>query len=134
MKKGKIQYKLAILFIILSLSLVSKGQTVSYWANNKDRITKDTLIDKTTGIKFILDKARINITAIDKVGKVIWKTDPATDNKLEEYRVKRPTIIYFSFGFDKTKEKNEVIYISYNNSQSGYLDKKNGKFKFEGQD
>ena len=102
----------------------------------KDQIIiVDTLVDKKTGYKFIIDKERIYITAVDKTGKVIWRVDPAVDNKLKEYRVKRPTIVYFAFGIDdRTKEKNEVIDIGYNNSQFGFLDKKTGKFTFSGQD
>jgi len=85
------------------------------------------------GVKFVIDKSRTRITAIDKNGKQIWKTNPATDNKLEKYRVDKPTIVYFEFGNDYTG-KNQVIHIAYNNSQAGYLDKKTGHFYFQGQD
>ena len=118
-------------FIILPS--ICKGQYISHYIE-KDRIKTDTLIDKITGVSYIIDKKRIYIKAIDKSGKELWKTDPAVDNKLEEYRVKRPTIVYFSFKSDKFTGNKEVIAISYNNSQFGYLDKKNGHFQFEGQD
>ena len=39
-------------------------------------------------------------------------------------------IIYFAFGQDKETKSKEVIYISYDNTQFGYLDKENGKFIF----
>jgi hypothetical protein len=42
--------------------------------------------------------------------------------------------VYFAFGNDGTKEKREVIAINYSNTQFGYIDKKTGKFHFEGQD
>ena len=129
-------FKISFIILTTCLTTILKGQSVPYTSHytEKDNIKADTLVDKTTGNKFIIDKKRIYITAIDKTGKVIWKTDPAVDNNLEEYRVKRPTIVYFNFGSDRTKEKNEVISISYNNSQFGYLDKRTGKFFFEGQD
>jgi hypothetical protein len=117
----------------LILPTICKGQYISHYTEN-DKIKIDTLSDKTTGVKFIIDKKRIYIKAIDKSGKELWKTDPAVDNKLEEYRVKRPTIVYFAFKTDKFTENKEVIAISYNNSQFGYLDKKTGHFQFAGQD
>jgi hypothetical protein len=124
----------AILFSIC-LAAITRGQSQTYIAHyiEKSHIKKDTLIDNKTGIKFILDKNRIYITAINKNGKQLWKTDPAIDNKLEEYRVKRPIIVYFVFGDSRTG-KNALINISYNNSQSGYIDKKTGQFHFAGQD
>ena len=122
-----------ILMGFIILPPICKGQYISHYIE-KDRIKIDTLIDKKTGVSYIIDKKRIYIKAIDKSGKELWKTDPAVDNKLEEYRVKRPTIVYFSFKSDKFTGNKEVIAISYNNSQFGYLDKKNGHFQFEGQD
>jgi len=128
--------KIIFTLLILCLAIISKGQTVKYFSHyiEKDHIEKDTLADKNTGYKFIIDKERIYITAIDNTGKVIWRTDPVIDNKIEKYRVKRPVIVFFAFGPERTKEKREVIFISYNNSQFGYLDKTSGKFSFEGQD
>jgi hypothetical protein len=61
----------------------------------------------------------------------LWKTDPVIDNKIEEYRVKRPVIVYFGFDLDNGKE---VILITYNNTQFGSLSKENGAFNFHGQD
>ena len=90
-------------------------------------------MDYKTGTKFIIDKKRVFVIAINRTGKVLWKTDPIADNKIEKYRVKRPTIIYFEFGVDNSG-KNQVLHIAYNNSQFGYLDKNNGHFYFQGQD
>jgi hypothetical protein len=128
------KYLSLILFILtIELSNSAYGQYISHYTE-KDKIKIDTLIDKKSGGKFIIDKERIFITAVDKDGKLLWKTDPAIDNKLEKYRTDRPTIVYFSFGDDRTKRKKEVIWLSYSNTQFGYLDKTNGKFTFEGQD
>ena len=95
---------------------------------------KDTLIDKSLGLTFYLDTLQINIYAFDKSGKLIWKTDPWEDNKLMEYRVKRPKIAYFNFVNNERTNNIEVIGVSYNNSQFGDLDKQTGKFRFRGQD
>ncbi|POY37227.1 hypothetical protein C3L50_14470 [Flavobacterium alvei] len=118
------------------MTTISYGQTKTYTSHyiEKNRIVKDTLIDKSLGYKFIIDKNRIVISAIDKKGKLIWKTNPSVDNKLGEYKVKIPKIVYFAFDSDSSKKKSEVIWIAYNNSQFGFLDKKTGKFTFEGQD
>jgi len=121
--------------IALLAPFTSFGQSTTYIAhyNEPSHIKKDTLTDSKGGEKFIIDKNRIYITAVDKTGKQLWKTDPVGDNKIEEYRVKRPVIVYFALG-TKGSGNDEVIYISYNNSQFGYLDEKSGTFHFEGQD
>ena len=120
----------AVLLFIL-VPIVSDAQTTIYPTLINNRA--GTLIDSKTGVKFILDKSHTYITAVDKNGKQLWKTDPARDNKLEKYRVDKPTIAYFDFGMDKTG-KIQVIHIAYDNSQFGYIDKKTGHFYFEGQD
>lgn len=125
--------KSAFFLLTIVLSNTALGQYVSHYTE-KDKIKIDTLIDQKSGNKFIIDKQRIFITSIDKNGKLLWKTDPAIDNKLEKYKTDRPTIVYFSFGDDKTKNKKEVIWLVYSNTQFGYLDKTEGKFTFEGQD
>lgn len=129
--KKYISSTLFVLTIALSNSAI--GQYVSHYTE-KDRIEIDTLLDKRSGNKFIIDKQRIFIMAIDKNGKLLWKTDPAIDNELEKYRTDRPTVINFSFGDDRTKRKKEVIWLLYSNTQFGYLNKADGKFFFYGQD
>jgi hypothetical protein len=119
--------------LTMLIPTISKGQYTGH-NTQKDRILKDTLIDNFTGVKYIIDKDRIYITAIDKNGKQLWKTNPVVDAKLEEYRVKRPVIVYFVFDKDKTDKNKQVISIAYNNSQFGYLNKLTGKFDFAGQD
>lgn len=121
------------LFFGIGLPVISKGQTITYVGHylEKDNIKHDTLVDKINGTKFIIDKQRIYVSAVNKSGKLLWRTDPASDNKLEEYRTKRPIIIFFSFNSEQGKQ---VIEIQYNNSQAGYLDKETGKFYFRGQD
>jgi len=119
-----------ILIGTIILPTISNGQYINRYTV-KDKIKNDTLIDKTNGVRFIIDKKRINIKAIDKLGKVLWKTNLSIDNRIPEYKVKRPNVVFFAF---RPKEKREVIAISYSNSQFGYIEKKTGKFHFEGQD
>jgi hypothetical protein len=95
---------------------------------------KDSLIDNSSGLKFYLDTSMIYVSAFDKHGSLLWKSDPWKDNNLMEYRVKRPKIRYFKLINNKRTKNEEVIGIGYNNSQFGYLDKLTGKFTFEGQD
>ncbi len=94
----------------------------------------DTLIDKVNGLQFYLDTQRITIYAFNQNGKLLWKSDPWKDNKLQAYRVKRPIIRYFEFENNKFTKFNEKIGIGYNNSQFGNIDKFTGEFVFRGQD
>ena len=124
---------ITVLVSIFFLPCISYGQTYVAHYIERDHIKSDTLTDNNTGVKFIIDKDRIFVKAVDKTGNQLWKTDPATDNMLPEYRVKRPVIVSFQFQ-RKINSGAEEIGIRYNNSQFGYLDKKTGKFQFAGQD
>ena len=98
------------------------------------------LTDSLTNNYYILDSVRVMITAYDKTGKEIWKTDPYKDNKLPEYRMKRPVIVDFKFVTeswcyeDKLKKGTKTIWIIYINTQFGYINLNDGKFIFCGQD
>jgi hypothetical protein len=119
---------LAFLLVFISCSnkkLITRQSSSPY---------KDTLIDNSSGERFYLDTSLIYVSAFDKSGNLIWKTDPWKDNNLMEYRVKRPRIDYFKFEKNKWTDSIEVIGIGYNNSQFGYLDKLTGRFTFQGQD
>jgi hypothetical protein len=96
------------------------------------------IMDSLNNNYYILDSSHIYITAYNKVGQKLWKTDPYKDSKIEEYRVTRPVIVNFEFitshwcyGRDKSKKS---IWINYNNTQAGYIDLNSGKFHFCGQD
>ena len=118
-----------------------------------------TLIDKSNGTKYTLDSTRIFITAINTAGKQLWKTDSWKDSKLDTYRVERPVVARFLFGnyyygdsiiyVNKWKQKNiqakeiqsnrdkytrEVLWVVYNNTQFGILNRATGAFEFHGQD
>ncbi|MCB2380462.1 hypothetical protein LGH70_22910 [Hymenobacter sp. BT635] len=93
-----------------------------------------TLTDAATGNRFVLDSARIMVTAFNPQGKKLWRTDAWKDNHLAAYRVTRPVISYFALGKDDSAKKKEVIWLTYNNTQFGFLDKKTGAFTWLGQD
>jgi hypothetical protein len=121
------------LLLIFFCPLISHGQTYIAHYIERDHIKSDTLTDINTGIKFIVDKERIFVKAIDKNGKQLWKKDPATDDKYSEYRVKRPVIVYFQIVKAPETQANALL-VRYNNSQFGCLDEKTGKELSGGQD
>jgi hypothetical protein len=97
----------------------------------KNDITKDTLFDKNNGNKYVIDKTRTIITAYNKKGRIIWKTNPYEDSFLPVYRYKKTYIVSFKF---VKRDKKEVIFIVYHNTVFGYLLKSNGKFYKNGND
>jgi hypothetical protein len=129
-----------LLTILLLSSNICFGQKeVEYIARAvyENNLKILTLQDSVTKTKFILDSAQITITAIDTNGKQLWQTDPWKDNKLKVYRIDRPIIVHFNLGkagWNSSDPKKEVIWIGYNNTQFGTLDKLTGKFIFLGQD
>ena len=125
------------LLLLFLLPLFLKAQTTTTYtsrANLKNRIKNYTLTDSISGTTFVLDSTNIYITAFDKNGKQLWKTDPWKDNDLGIYRVQRPVIVHYSLANNDRTNKEEVIWITYQNTQFGYIDKKNGRFTFLGQD
>ncbi|OYU96550.1 MAG: hypothetical protein CFE21_09200 [Bacteroidetes bacterium B1(2017)] len=121
-------------FFYLSINFcVGQTQYVGH-ATLNNNLKNRTLIDSLTGTKFVLDTAQIYVTAFHKSGKQLWQTDPWKDNKLMEYRVKRPIIVRFDFANNKWTDNKNVIWIVYNNTQFGIIDKSTGEFKWFGQD
>ncbi len=110
------------------------SSSINKFVIERNPILKDTLYDKENGNIYVLDKNKIFVTAYDKNGKVIWRTDPVKDAFIRKYRTDRPIIVSFEFGTESVNQKSEAIWIRYNNSQFGYLLKKNGKFRCQGQD
>lgn len=99
-----------------------------------------SLTDSTSGNIFTLDSAHIIISAHDSNGKLLWKSDPWKDYKIEIYRTDRPVIVDCGFGQtnkyfpDEIPDGAIVLWIKYINTQFGFLDLKTGKFYFCGQD
>lgn len=128
---------LSLAIIILVLIKLSFGQTTQYigHATLANRVKNHIITDSISHNTFILDSAGIYITAVSSSGKQLWKTDPWKDNHLDAYRTKRPIIVGFYFGNNYQRiPKKEVIWIIYNNTQFGEIDKKTGVFTFNGQD
>ena len=123
-----------LIFYCFSSSCCLGQQPYVAHATRTAKFNAITLTDVATGNQFLLDSARIIITALNRQSQQVWKTDAWKDNHLAPYRVRRPVIRYFAFGKgEKTKQK-EVIWITYNNSQFGFLAKKTGAFTWLGQD
>jgi hypothetical protein len=125
--------KLFLIITFTSAALRSNAQYVAHYTLDTKH-KADTIVDHSTLTKFILDTSRIVITAIDANDKLLWKTDPWEDNKLDTYRVKRPIIARFYFANNQWTDNKESIWIIYNNTQFGKVDKKTGKFTWLGQD
>jgi hypothetical protein len=98
------------------------------------------LTDSLTNNYFVMDSTHVYVTAFEKSGTVLWKTDPYMDSKIPEYRTKRPKIVNFIFGespdylSNEIKKGTKVIWIRYNNTGFGFLNIQNGKFYHCGQD
>ncbi|MVN74821.1 hypothetical protein GO988_00620 [Hymenobacter sp. HMF4947] len=136
-----------LLFCSLSVN-VCYGQRHNkiYEATFDSSLKAHVLIDKASFTKYVLDTARVYITAVDSSGRQLWKTHPREANKLEPYRTSKPIIWRFYFDnfspddYISKKEKRkklkngtldkgrEVIWIVYNNSQLGFVDKRTGEF------
>jgi hypothetical protein len=122
-----------LLSIILTISATCCfGQYTGHATINR-KVKQRTLIDDSK-FKFELDSTQVTITAFSTNGELLWKTDPWLDNNLPKYRVDRPYIVYFVLDKNERTDNEEVIWITYNNTQFGTIDKRTGKFKFHGQD
>ncbi|TGE26947.1 hypothetical protein [Hymenobacter metallicola] len=136
------QHLSASVLIIFAMSVGAcraQAQYVGHYTL-KSRLKSHTLVDEETGTRFLLDSSRVYITAIDKNGKKLWRTDPYTAAKVEAYRVQRPIIVHFSLSKSDHDEKpafrkgDEVISVAYNNTVFGLISKKTGAFLYLGQD
>jgi hypothetical protein len=144
----KVIYPILLIFCF-STCFAQQNQTVIIYDGNGNIITGShiksrppsqiVLNDITTHTRFVLDTSHIYITAYGASGKILWKTDPWKDNKIEIYRTNRPVIVNMQFdtnpGYPNKNNKGEkVIWIQYINTQFGYLDLRTGAFYFLGQD
>jgi hypothetical protein len=123
--------------VLLILTILSYNICVGQYlaqATIYNKIKNRVLVDKSSGTKYILDSTQVYIVAFDSKGKLLWVTDPWKDNKLMPYRVKRPVIVYFYFEKNKKTNDKEVIWIVYNNTLFGVIDKQTGKFTCYGND
>jgi len=139
----------AILGILCSLECLSQSSTTTAIYDGKGNVIGGsfiripqgkpvTLTDSASGNIYSLDSAHIMVTAQDKTGKLLWKTDPWKDNKIAVYRTDRPVIV--DFNIQNTNRDygvpigSKVLWIVYINTQFGFLDLATGKFTWLGQD
>ncbi|HEY0655476.1 MAG TPA: hypothetical protein VGD65_20215 [Chryseosolibacter sp.] len=124
--------KRILLSIIMTISAACCFGQYTGHATISKKVKQRTLVDESK-IRFELDSSQVTITAFSENGKLLWKSDPWLDNKLPNYRVERPYIVYFALGKNENTNE-EVIRITYNNTQFGTIDRRTGKFTFHGQD
>jgi len=135
--------RVILIFIVFLLSYGCFAQT--YLFDGKGNIIAGThirtkpgeelkLIDSINNNCFLLDSAHINIYALKQNHDTLWTTDPWKDNNIKVYRTKRPIIVQFDFAKNKWTDNKEVIWIVYNNTQFGIIDKRTGEFTWFGQD
>ncbi len=106
---------------------------------NDKMVTKPPYIltDTTAGTKYIINRKRTTIKAVDSNGKKMWKKDPQKSlgmSRFKNYRTNNPYIEYIKFSIDNETNKPSKLSIRYNNSQFGHVHLKDGTFHFEGQD
>jgi hypothetical protein len=131
--------RILFLTLITPYVLLAKGQGDSGSLRDDVRrlnhVSPRVLVDGQSGKKFILDSTRTSITAVDRRGNIIWKTNPAVDNNLFNRGIESDAYIKrFVLAKEKWSLGKEEIYITYNYNLFGYLDKKNGKWKYIGRD
>ena len=127
--------KLLIIYTLLhSLFCISQNEPYSSKHTLSNSVGNKTLIDSLSGVSFVLDSNQIYITAIKSNGDTLWRTDPYLDNDLPEYRVKRPIIVGYYLQNNQSTNNTEVIWMIYNNTQFGILEKETGKYTWFGQD
>jgi hypothetical protein len=136
-----------LLFCSLSINVChGQRQDKAYKVAFANSLKIHVLIDKVNFTKYTLDTARVYIAAVDSSGRQLWKTNPREASRLEPYRTSKPIIWRFYFGNfspddyiskkeKRKKKKNgtldkgiEVIWIVYNNTQLGFVDKRTGEF------
>jgi len=91
------------------------------------------LIDSTAGVRYVLNRKRNFITAIDASGNILWETNPREAADVGEYRVRQPRITEMGFRNNVEGVYKDVIFIRSNNSQFCFLVKETGQFIWQGQ-
>ena len=123
-----------LVYAIVPFPTVSEESNEPYVYPGKVRQFKEkrpfVLKDKKTGWIFYLESNRRFISAIDKNGKVVWHCDPFEQAGLESYRFEQPVVRWMGF----LTNDDSLIRIVYDSSQFGDLNKKDGKFTYQGQD
>jgi hypothetical protein len=104
------------------------------------------LRDVDSGVTFEVEADGRHVSATDRYGALLLYRDPFADAHLEHYRTDTPCIVSFDFHKRSASENwdfpeqvlrkkgiDKFIRISFNSSQTGFLNIMNGEFFFTGQ-
>ena len=98
-----------------------------------------TLTDSSSGYIFVLDSTHRIISAFEKSGRPLWKTDPSKEGIMTSHSIENPVVVYIALGWThdchwcRIPVDSRVIWIRYNNGQMGSLDLLTGSFRSGGQ-
>jgi hypothetical protein len=126
------------LFITISAIIilnVAKSQHIfTNPDSSQEKLKMNTvLVDTSTQIRFMLDSTKTIITAINKNGKILWTTNPQKDNRIK-FLLGSQNIVYLYFLLADDPEYKGQIVIVYQNTLTGIINKKTGKFTFLGEE
>jgi hypothetical protein len=106
-----------------------------------------TLKDADSGVIYYVEQDGRHVTAINPDGAILWHRDPFADAHMQYYRTNDPRIVRFDLEKPTPSENwdlvervlgkkgvREYISISFNSSQTGFMDITTGDFFFTGQD
>lgn len=104
------------------------------------------LRDVDLAVTFEVEEDGRHVSATDRYGALLWYRDPFADAHLEHYRTDKPRIVRFDLHKRSASENwefpehvlhkkgiNKYISISFNSSQTGFMDITTGDFFFTGQ-
>ena len=105
---------------------------------------RDTLIDKSTSVKYILNRQERCITAVDKNETKLWEINPWEKSPFKKSEDERRILlrIYnksnyitgFNLWANNLSGNKEVIWLNFHNGEAGFVDKLSGLFYFVGND
>ncbi|MGD0478646.1 MAG: hypothetical protein ABSA42_00665 [Terracidiphilus sp.] len=131
----------ASLFALLLLAPLSafgqKQRTVTFIDSWHDFPGPQAYRDAHSGTLYYVESDGRHVAAISKQGKLQWVRDPFKDAHLEAYRTDNAQIISIGeatwWGEGPPSQFRGRVVITFNSSQFGALDPKNGDFVFLGQ-
>jgi hypothetical protein len=126
---------------------ISGSNWIKSWGANEHAITLPYhVIDDDTGVTYEVEPDGRHVSATDIYGALLWYRDPFADAHMQYYRTDKPQIVAFAIHRRKPSEDwtfveqvlgkkgvSAYIAISYNSSQTGFMDPATGDFIFTGQ-
>ncbi len=116
-------------FLLFSLTSKIYGQNKNSSINRSQLILFNTLTDSIIGRKYVLQPSKLIITAYDKTGLPLWKTNLRHSLGLSSWQSDRVEVVRFEFTSDLKSRQIDAILVSFSNRQFGYLNKWTGEFK-----